>query len=216
VPVTDPLQGATFLPAWNDTYQIPQTIQDLYQFLLDRSIPRFDTLPDLEAAYPSPSVGKLGWADNLLYLRTPAGDWQAIWSAPGPGIWQDYTPTLTNVTLGNGTITGRYMSVGDLVRGVVRLAFGSTTSVSDIIRVSSPTAINLTTHPQNIAPIGNAVGSNTVDRAFGSVTPGGSNDMRIIGVTQGTFTSLSWRNGTPWTWASGHSLYLHFEYERAA
>jgi hypothetical protein len=162
-----------------------------------------------------PAPGKLAWAGNVLYIRPPVGTWQVFWSAPGPGVWQDYVPSLTNVTLGNGTVAGRYMQIGKMVRGVARIAFGTTTSVTDIIRIGAPVAINLATHPQNIAPIGNAVGSNTVDRAFGGVCPGSSADLRVIGVTQGTFTSLSWRNGTPWTWGTGHSLYLHFEYEAA-
>jgi len=216
MPVTDPLQGATFLPAWDDPYQLPQTVQDLYQFLLDRGIPRYTTLEELNASYPSPSPGKMAWAGNVLYIRPPVGTWAVFWSAPGLGVWQDYTPTLTNVTLGNGSITGRYMQLGKLVRGVTRLSFGTTTSVSDIIRIGTPVAINLTTHPQNIAPIGNAVGSDTTNRAFGGVTPAGSGDMRIIGVTTGTFTALSWDTNFPFaSWGTGHSLYTQFEYEAA-
>lgn len=216
MPVTDPLQGATFLPAWGEAYQMPQTIQDLYQFLLDRGIPRYTTLEELNAAYPSPTPGKFAWAGSAAYVRTPAGAWQVFWSAPGPGIWQAYTPTLTNVTLGNGTVAGRYTQVGKTTRGVARLSFGTTTSVGDIIRVGAPVPINLTTHAQNIAPIGNAVGSDTTNRAFGGITPAGPDDMRVIGVTQGTFTALSWDSNFPFaSWGTGYSLYLHFEYEAA-
>jgi hypothetical protein len=45
--------------------------------------------------------------------------------APG---WVTYTPTLTNATLGNGTLTGRYRKVGTTVHVRATLTTGSTTT----------------------------------------------------------------------------------------
>jgi hypothetical protein len=46
--------------------------------------------------------------------------------------WQSYTPTWTssgtNPTLGNGSITGRYMRIGKTVHATIRLVLGSTSS----------------------------------------------------------------------------------------
>lgn len=59
--------------------------------------------------------------------------------------WQDfdavstaYTPTLTNVTLGNGTVAGAYQRVGRYCVVGVHLGFGSTTSVSGLIGIGLP------------------------------------------------------------------------------
>jgi hypothetical protein len=44
--------------------------------------------------------------------------------------WTPYTPTLSNLTLGNGTISGRYMGAGKFTTFSVSLTFGSTTSIT--------------------------------------------------------------------------------------
>lgn len=49
-----------------------------------------------------------------------------------------YTPTLSNVTLGNGTLVGAFYQIGRLTNFRVRLTFGSTTSVSGSIGFSLP------------------------------------------------------------------------------
>jgi hypothetical protein len=54
------------------------------------------------------------------------------------GTWTDYTPTLTNVSLGNGTRSGRWTRQGDLVTFWARIAAGTTTSISGLIGFSLP------------------------------------------------------------------------------
>lgn len=44
------------------------------------------------------------------------------------GAWTTWTSTLTNITLGNGTITTKYKQIGKTVFGRFELAWGSTTS----------------------------------------------------------------------------------------
>lgn len=47
------------------------------------------------------------------------------------GAWTSYTPTLTNITLGNGTLTGRWKKLGSkTIVGSVLFIAGSTTSYS--------------------------------------------------------------------------------------
>jgi hypothetical protein len=46
------------------------------------------------------------------------------------GTW---TPTLTNLTVGNGTVTGTYTKVGDVVTIMAEVAWGSTTSCTNVI-----------------------------------------------------------------------------------
>ena len=51
----------------------------------------------------------------------------SLWSVQTPTT---FTPTWTNITVGNGTSTGSYVQVGDLVFVRASLVFGSTTALS--------------------------------------------------------------------------------------
>lgn len=44
--------------------------------------------------------------------------------------WQSWTPTYTNLTVGNGTVTAKYCQIGKTVTFSMKLLFGSTTSIS--------------------------------------------------------------------------------------
>jgi hypothetical protein len=54
------------------------------------------------------------------------------------GEWISYTPTLGNITIGNGTVTARYRRVGDQVDVYAFLQLGSTTSFTNYINVGLP------------------------------------------------------------------------------
>lgn len=57
-----------------------------------------------DAALPSPTSGQRAWitADDRLWIHDGTG-WIVAFEPP-----QSYTPTLTNITQGNGTVTGWY------------------------------------------------------------------------------------------------------------
>jgi hypothetical protein len=48
------------------------------------------------------------------------------------GAYTAWTPTWTNLTVGNGTLTARYTQVGKTVRFDLNLVFGSTTSITGV------------------------------------------------------------------------------------
>jgi hypothetical protein len=58
----------------------------------------------------------------------------------GQGLWQAYTPTLTNLTLGNGTKGGTWAQVGNVTCVEVNIVFGSTSSITGNVIVSLPTS----------------------------------------------------------------------------
>lgn len=58
------------------------------------------------------------------------------------GSWIDYTPTLTNLTLGNGTMAAKYMKIGPktlILR--VDIHAGTTTTASGTISISLPAGV---------------------------------------------------------------------------
>ena len=58
---------------------------------------------------------------------TDLGNWHDIFDALS-GPWTAFTPGLTNVTVGNGTLAASYMQVIKLVHFKISLTFGSSTT----------------------------------------------------------------------------------------
>jgi len=54
------------------------------------------------------------------------------------GIWQTYTPTLSNLTVGNGTTEARYRRLGNTIDVFFRFTLGSTSSVSSFPTITLP------------------------------------------------------------------------------
>lgn len=54
------------------------------------------------------------------------------------GAWTDFTPDLVNVTIGNGTISGRYRDADGTIQAKGFLELGSTSSVTGIIQIGLP------------------------------------------------------------------------------
>ena len=52
--------------------------------------------------------------------------------------WDSWTPSFTNLTVGNGTLLGKYLKLGKVVNYMFMLTFGSTTSISGNVDVSLP------------------------------------------------------------------------------
>lgn len=81
----------------------------------------------------SPTDGELGFVvgDNEIFKIDADG----IKGLP----WKTWSPSLTNMTKGNGTEVARYVQIGKLIIARYRLVFGSTSSVNaDKPRVSLP------------------------------------------------------------------------------
>jgi len=90
MPQSDPRQGATFLPLYTETYQIPDTLAAMYNFLLDRVVEQFATTTARDAAIPSPTdqmVCATG-TGTAVTVWIYAGGWKVLWQV---GVWQAIT-----------------------------------------------------------------------------------------------------------------------------
>lgn len=94
----------------------------------------FPTLAALNAFTGWPGLIGFVEADDSEYVWR---DGWKLWSRP----WQAYTPTWTNLTVGNGTVTATYMVAAGLVKAAINLNFGSTTSMSGIFYPSHPVPV---------------------------------------------------------------------------
>ncbi len=68
--------------------------------------------------------------------------------------WQPWTPTLVNLTKGDGTLTARYVQVDKLVVAYFHLVFGSTSAVSGSPTISTPVTAASATYPDQQNNVG--------------------------------------------------------------
>lgn len=61
-----------------------------------------------------------------------------FWERAIKGSWAAYTPPTTAITVGNGTLLGRYMHVGSILHCEILLIWGSTTAFSGNIGFGAP------------------------------------------------------------------------------
>ena len=58
------------------------------------------------------------------------------------GTYTSYTPTLSGVTLGNGTLAGTYARVNDFIHASGSFTFGSTSAITGTVGIAAPVNIN--------------------------------------------------------------------------
>jgi hypothetical protein len=132
--------------------------------------------------------------------------------------WTSYAPTWTNVTVGNGTSTGQYAQIGKLIIVRAALVFGSTTSISGVVRVSFPVT--------SVTYAGTAssqyIGAGSLQDATGSlyeVVATWENTGRAIlqaGDSSGAYLIRANVNSTvPFTWAVNDEIHIQLILEAA-
>lgn len=127
------------------------------------------------------------------------------------GPWTSFTPTLLNVTVGNGTLLGRRSLSGKLVHWWVSFTLGSTSSVTGTIVVNLPATARNTA---DRAPLGMAVLRDASPVTFRNyfVSASGANAVgAVLNDANGTLSNAT----SPWTWAVGDSIEINGVYESA-
>jgi hypothetical protein len=144
-----------------------------------------------------------------------AGDVLTAAELNGIGEKTAYTPTFTNLTLGNGTLTADFYRVQNVVTVAVNVVFGSTTSISGDVSVTLPIAraaaggLQLATVFLGDTGFANYVGVIIFTATLGSVTV--RNMVPDVTRTQ----SLPLSATAPFTWATTDVLRFTAQYEVA-
>ena len=136
------------------------------------------------------------------------------------GTYTTYTPTWTNLTVGNGTLVAKVARVNNLVHVLGRLTFGSTTTVSGDIDMSLP--INMSTVYSGIYGQPGAF-MRYYDASSGAYSQG---DVQSVGSStvvrlrvynaSTTYLSLASLSATvPFTWTTSDVLLWNMVYEAA-
>jgi len=139
--------------------------------------------------------------------------WQSVGAAPA---WIDYTPTWTNLTVGNATQDFRYWQLGKFVCVQGSLTWGSTTSVTNTVAMSVP--VTSITYENNQAFLGGAtLFDATADWQEGFIFSDTSTRVRFrVAVASTTYvTTTSITNTLPFTWTTSDVISVNFIYEAA-
>lgn len=125
-----------------------------------------------------------------------------------------YTPTLTNLTLGNGTLNAKYVRINKFIFGQISLVFGSTTimgsSPSFSLPVTGATIISQTGPQVYLLDSGVAFYIAGANISTTAITPYAVNVAGTYPTNSANFSST-----VPFTWATNDSINITFQYEAA-
>jgi hypothetical protein len=125
---------------------------------------------------------------------------------------QSYTPTLTNLTLGNGTLTGTYHRSDGWCDFAVSVTFGSTTTMGTDPTIGLPVAANLIRENElsvamiDVSPVNRYTGHNIA-------SAGGGSTVVVQALSAGANVFAASITATvPMTWTTGDVLYVTGRY----
>lgn len=170
-------------------------------------------------AYDGMTDPKTWVAGNTLTaaeLNTYLRDNQDAMFPSGDG-WEDWTPSYSNFTVGNGTVEARYIQAGKLVVCHFTWTFGSTSSIDGAAATVSAPVTAASEYTAN-----NSVGNSHFFESGGSTYPG---NVRLQTTT--TLRPIVWNaastyvveagitSSAPFTWGTNDILMFTATYEAA-
>lgn len=201
------------------TAAVPASVKSAYD-LANGAIPKTltTTTGDIIYASSANTPARLGIGTSGQVLTVSGG--VPAWGAAVPSYsWTSYTPTWTNLTVGNGTVYAKYFKVDKAITVYVKLTFGSTTSISGaVVQFTVPEA---TTTDWQYAPIflwqAGDYGSNSY---AGNAYFEGSNTKVGLYIWKANATYISTSvdaitSTVPHTWATNDTITATFTYEVA-
>lgn len=129
--------------------------------------------------------------------------------------WRSYTPTLTNITLGNGSVAAAYTQIGKTISFRILITFGSTSAMGSSPFISLP--VNAAAaYASGFSSVGVCDCLNAGVAAFGGqcrLDTGTDIYPYPANGAGGQLVALS--STVPFTWGTGDQLTLTGTYEAA-
>jgi len=162
-------------------------------------------------ANDTPARLAVGANDTVLVADSGAATGLAWKSSATRYPWTAYTPSISNFTIGNGTLTARYQQIGKTVNVFVQFTLGSTSTIGTTPYFSLPF-----TAAQNKWSIPGRLGDNGVADYAGFAQCDTTNVYVYalgVGGTYGTAPTVT--ATVPFTWATNDFFTFSFTYEAA-
>jgi hypothetical protein len=172
-----------------------------------------DAKGDLIAATANDTPARLAVGANgeMLVADSTAAtglDWK---TATEQYPWQGWTPTFTNISLGNGTVVARYQQIRKTVNVEFQLTFGSTTTITNPPYISVPVTMKLY---GNIAYYATYLDSGTAEFVGYIGCPNGALfevACQLASTTYAQGTAVT--STVPFTWTTGDRISFRATYE---
>ncbi|WP_183092899.1 hypothetical protein [Nocardioides stalactiti] len=121
--------------------------------------------------------------------------------------WTSYTPTTTNITLGNGTLSAAYVSVGKMTFFRIKFTLGSTSAITGAPTFTLP-ATATATRTINAQLLMYDTSANTFKGGWAF-----NNTTTTVVLRDDASAVLS--STAPFTWATGDEIVITGTYEAA-
>jgi hypothetical protein len=161
---------------------------------------------------------RLGIGTAGQVLQVNSGATAPEWATPAGGgfTFQTWSPSYTNLTIGNGTVTARYGTSGKFTFFEWTLTFGSTTSISGTPEITLPTTPKNTGFNMWQGNVGYLdAGTNIY---FGHLRIDQSTSKVLLWVDRASGTYLEYAGldaTTPFTWTTNDRISVSGQYEEA-
>lgn len=132
--------------------------------------------------------------------------------------WTAFTPSWTNLTVGNGTNTGHYVQIGKTVIAKVRFVMGSTSSMGSSPQLTLPVEASTNSMAAISGPFGrgNIVDSGTATYSIeGRYASSTSATLITFDAAQTYLRHASITASVPMTWATNDEIVMVLIYEAA-
>jgi hypothetical protein len=147
-----------------------------------------------------------GWFDNAYVFN---GYYEAGRTTK-MGHWASFTPTWTNLTVGNGTVTAKYSQVGKTTYVEVLLVFGTTTAVTGGVSIASLPTSNMALAVAHQLGYISMYDSSAAKVYPGIALSGGATTASL----QSSASPVAPVTATvPYTWAVSDQLYIMLAYQ---
>ena len=187
------------------------TASNVQNYLQDQVVMTF-----AGSAARSSAIGTANFEEGMLTYLTDVNKLQVYTGAEfedvfDPNAWTTYTPTFTNVTVGNATVVFKYKKLGKTVFVRGTFIFGSTSSISGIIRFTLPVnAVDAGFHHASVL-----IEDTGVEAYQGTlfVSPISDANLKVINSagTNAVFRNTS--STVPMTWNATDLFKTYFFYE---
>jgi hypothetical protein len=129
----------------------------------------------------------------------------------GSGAWITWTPTIGNITIGNGTATARYQQIGNVVNFSLKITFGTTTVILGSPNFTLPINANsVAVFPSYLLDAGVAA------YLANAYCPSGATVfMDLIDTTSSRALLASFSSVSPFTWGNADVISISGSYEVA-